>query len=129
MTSILAVDDNEVHCYAIQKLLQTRGFDVRTANFGRGALEAAKASRPDVILLDVNLPDIDGFKVCSDLRENESTREIPVVFHTATSANEVNRTRALMVGGDAFLTYPISPEQLVSVIEGCMAKHKRPRTH
>ena len=123
MISVLAVDDDSIHCYAISRLLKHRGFSVATANCGNVALERAANERPDVVLLDVNLPDLSGFEVCRRLRSDPDTREIAVVFHTATSANEVSRLQAVQVGGDAFLTYPVDQEHLYSVIQGCVAKH------
>src|SRR3569832_78567 len=118
MISVLAVDDNEIHCYAMSMVLQRRGYSVCTARCGSDALELAASVRPDIVLLDVNLPDLSGFEVCRRLRKDPSTREIAVVFHTATSANEVSRTFATHAGGDAFLTYPVNQDHLHSVIQG-----------
>ena len=125
MISVLAVDDNLIHCYAISKVLERNGFSVRTANTGTAALEIIKQEVPDVVLLDINLPDLSGFQVCERLRRDPGTHDVAVVFHTATSANEAARVHATMVGGDAFLTYPVDQEHLNSVIQGCVARHRR----
>jgi CheY-like chemotaxis protein len=125
MISVLAVDDNSIHCYAISKILQRRGFSVATANSGNDALQVVALKKPDVVLLDINLPDLSGFEVCQRLRADPTTRDIAVVFHTAATANEVTRQHASQVGGDAFLTYPVDQEHLYSVIQGCVAKHHR----
>lgn len=124
MISVLTVDDNEIHCYAMSKLLESAGYSVSVANCGTDALKIATTKRPDVVLLDVHLPDLSGFEVCAELRKYPETRNIPVVFHSATSATEVTRTRALSVGADAFLTYPVDKQHLYSVIQGCIARHR-----
>lgn len=124
MISVLTVDDNEIHCYAMSKVLERSGFVVRVANCGNAALEVATAEKPDVVLLDINLPDLSGYEVCELLRKNPGTRNIAVVFHTASSANEASRMHATQVGGDAFLTYPVDQEHLYSVIQGCVARHR-----
>jgi CheY-like chemotaxis protein len=128
MISVLAVDDDSIHCYAISKILERRGFSVATARSGNDALQVVATVKPDVVLLDVDLPDLSGFEVCERLRADPSTKDIAVVFHTATTANEVTRQHARMVGGDAFLTYPVDQEHLYSVIQGCVARHHRPTT-
>jgi CheY-like chemotaxis protein len=126
MISVLTVDDNSIHCYAISKILERRGFSVATASSGNDALQVVASAKPDVVLLDVNLPDLSGFEVCQRLRADPTTRDIAVVFHTAATANEVTRQQARRVGGDAFLTYPVDQDHLYSVIQGCVARHHRP---
>jgi CheY-like chemotaxis protein len=126
MISVLTVDDNSIHCYAISKILERRGFSVATASSGNDALQVVASAKPDVVLLDVNLPDLSGFEVCQRLRADPTTRDIAVVFHTAATANEVTRQQARMVGGDAFLNYPVDQDHLYSVIQGCVARHHRP---
>jgi CheY-like chemotaxis protein len=119
---VLAVDDNDVHRYTIAKLLSASGFDTLLAKNGAEALSLTATSKPDVILLDVMLPDMSGFEVCSSFRSNDSTKEIPVIIHTAVAANEVNCTRALSAGACAFITYPIDRENLVTIINGCVMR-------
>jgi CheY-like chemotaxis protein len=124
MISVLAVDDNEIHCYAISRALRHRGYSVSTADCGEKALQVARLVKPDVVLLDVHLPDLSGFEVCRRLRDDPSTKGIAVLFHTASAANEVSRTFATQVGGDAFLTYPVDQDHLYSIIQGCLARRK-----
>jgi CheY-like chemotaxis protein len=120
--SVLAVDDNDIHRYTIGKLLSASGFDTLLAKNGTEALSLTATSKPDVILLDVMLPDMSGFEVCDSLRSESSTKDIPIVFHTAIAANEVNCTRALSAGACAFITYPIDRENLVTIINGCVMR-------
>jgi CheY-like chemotaxis protein len=120
--SVLAVDDDDVHRYTIGKLLSVSGFDTLLAKNGAEALSLTATSKPDVILLDVMLPDMSGFEVCSSLRSNDSTKEIPVIIHTAVAANEVNSNRAASAGACAFITYPIDRENLATIINGCVIR-------
>src|SRR3954469_21510722 len=102
---ILVVDDNETHLYALQRILEHAGHQVFTANTGTQTLELANREVPDVVLLDINLPDINGYEICSRLKSDEHTRGLAVVFHTATHATAIARNHAESVGASAFLTY------------------------
>jgi|WetSurMetagenome_2_1015567.scaffolds.fasta_scaffold816763_2 CheY-like chemotaxis protein len=113
---ILAVDDNRIHCYALRKLLEHSGHRVTEAHTGLQAIEIALQDQPAVVLLDINLPDITGYEVCARLKADTRTRRIPIIFHTATEATAVARTRAEAAGAMAFLTYPINPEHLLTVV-------------
>jgi len=123
MISVLAVDDNDIHCYAMSKILQRDGYAVVTAESGSAALKILHTQKPDVVLLDINLPDLNGFEVCARLRRDPRMKDVGVIFHTATSASDASRMKATQVGGDAFLTYPVEQEHLRSVIQGCVARH------
>ena len=123
---VLAVDDNEAHCYALRKLLENSGFEVFTAHTGADALAIARNELPNVVLLDIHLPDLDGYKICTQLKEDEITKRIPVVFHTATEPPGVAKNYATSLGAAAFLTYPIDGAQLVSVVQGAAARAIRP---
>jgi len=120
--SVLAVDDDEVHRYTIGKLLSASGFDTRVAKNGAEALSLTAESKPDVILLDVMLPDMSGFEVCNSLHSENSTKDIPIIFHTAIAANEVNCNRAVSAGACAFITYPMNRENLATIITGCVMR-------
>lgn len=120
---ILVVDDNQIHAYAMRKMLEEEGYSVLEAHSGERAVELTREHAPDLLLLDVNLPDFDGFEVCRQVREwNENLPAI--VFHTATSANETSHRRAMSVGATSFLTYPVAREQLLLVILTSIARSK-----
>ncbi len=125
MISVLTVDDDDLHCCAISKVLERNGYSVTIAKCGKAALNLVESLKPDVVLMDVHLPDLSGYEVCRRLRSNPKTCDIAVVFHTASAANEVSRYHASQVGGDAFLTYPVDQEHLYSVIQGCIARHRK----
>jgi CheY-like chemotaxis protein len=119
---VLAVDDNVTHSYALRKILEHSGFEVLIAHSGAESLALARNECPDVVLLDINLPDMTGYDVCSRLKTEKSTSQIPVVFHSATEATGPARNQAESVGASAFLTYPIDPYQLTLVLQGVKAR-------
>ena len=115
-THVLAVDDNRVHSYAIEKKLRHVGFPVKCVFNGNDALAEIRSGIYDVVLLDVNLPDISGFDVCSSIRSDLKLRQPAIIFHSATHASEMSFRRAHELGADAFLTYPIESEALAAVL-------------
>ena len=108
---VLVVDDEESITELVSMALRYEGFDVQTASSGYGALEQIDSFRPDLILLDVMLPDIDGFNIAERLRRDR--RDIPVLFLTARDATE-DKVRGLTIGGDDYVTKPFSVAELVA---------------
>ncbi len=116
---ILNVDDDDAGRYAITKILESQGFEVREARTGAEALDRVRQN-PDLVLLDVHLPDMSGFEVCSRIKSGPATRDIPVVYLSASSTSLEDRTRGLEHGGDAYLTEPIAPELLAATIRALL---------
>jgi len=110
---LLLVDDEDNLRSMLEAALRYEGFDVRAAASGRDALAAAGSDGPDLIVLDVMLPDLDGFEVCRRLR-NDGVR-IPVLFLTARDGTD-DKVRGLTLGGDDYLVKPFSLEELVARI-------------
>ena len=113
---ILSVDDNEASRYAIARTLRQAGFRVIEAGTGMEALRRARADAPDLILLDVKLPDIDGFEVSRRLKADVETASIPVLQITATYSSTEHWAEALNAGADGYLTHPAEPIVLIATI-------------
>lgn len=116
MARVLAVDDDPVILRLLQLNLELEGHEVATAVDGRQALEQVAAWGPEVVLLDVMMPHVDGFQVCQQLRDDPATRDIPVVFLSA-KAQSSDVERGNEVGGTAYVTKPFDPLALVELIE------------
>lgn len=116
---LLLVDDEDNLRSMLEAALRHSGFEVESVGDGRTALERAKASRPDLILLDVMMPDLDGFEVCRRLRSDNV--RTPVVFLTAKDATE-DKVRGLTLGGDDYLVKPFSLEELVARVQAVLRR-------
>ena len=119
---ILAIDDNKDSHIIIKALIKDAFPDALTLTALSGAqgLELAAAEDPDVILLDIIMPDIDGFKVCQKLKADNNLREIPVVFLTSLKGEKETRLRALEAGAEAFLAKPIDEVELIVQIRAML---------
>jgi putative two-component system response regulator len=107
---IFVVDDESQNIDVLRRLMTRLGYDVVTASDGESALQSVVRDRPDLILLDVNMPGIDGFEVCHRLKADPATRLIPVVLVTTLTASE-DRIRGIEAGADDFLSKPpVIPE-------------------
>jgi len=116
---ILVVDDDEMVLMALDELLKPEGYDVQTVGSGKEALQKLEQGAFDLIMLDVIMPEMDGFDLCKRIREKEKFRETPVVFLTAKSREE-DRVRGLEAGANLFLSKPISPDKLLGIISSTL---------
>ena len=122
-TRVLVVDDVENITFLLGSALRHFGFDVTTASTGRQGLDAVRSFEPDLVLLDVMLPDLDGFEVCRRMRQDGE--RVPVLFLTARDATE-DRVRGLTLGGDDYVAKPFSLEEVVARIHAILRRHGRP---
>ena len=118
---VLAVDDEEHITELVAMALGFNGFEVERAATGRTALAAVAARRPDLIVLDVMLPDLDGFEVARRLRQGEGSTRIPVIFLTARDAT-VDKVEGLRLGVDDYVTKPFSIEELVERVKAVLRR-------
>ncbi len=118
MSKILAIDDQKDNLITISALLKNLipGCTVLTAQEGEEGIGLAKSELPDVIILDIKMPGMDGFEVCTRLKGNADTKHIPVVLLTAIHTDMESRVRGLDIGADAFLTKPINEAELIAQI-------------
>ncbi|MDD3375561.1 MAG: EAL domain-containing protein [Candidatus Omnitrophica bacterium] len=119
---ILVVDDEQSISKTLKLLLETRGYDVDVAETGREALEKA-LKKPDIILLDLVLPDIPGFDVCRKLRENKTTRLIPIIILSVRYLYE-DKVEGLYLGADDYITKPFEYEELFARVEAVIRRRQ-----
>ena len=119
---ILVVDDEPYIADLLATSLRFVGFDVRTAGTGREALATAETYQPELLVLDVMLPDLDGFDVLRRLRA--SGRRVPVVFLTARDATE-DKVSGLTIGGDDYVTKPFSLEEVIARIRAVLRRSRQ----
>ena len=111
--TIAVVEDDRDLCTLLEYNLRNAGFRVVTLNRLGGALESIENHRPDLIILDVMLPDGDGFEFCRQLRARTVVSDVPILFLTARS-QEMDRVYGLEIGGDDYITKPFSPRELLA---------------
>ncbi len=117
---VLLVDDQPFFLAFARDLLTPAGYDVQTASGGAEALKVAEAGRPDAILLDVEMPGMDGFETCRRLKSNRATAGIPVVVLTTTLDARV-KERALEAGAAAAFVKALSPDRLRVILDAVLA--------
>jgi len=121
MATILVVEDNEASRDALARRLQRRGYDVVLAVDGQQAVSVAQSAQPDLILMDLGLPIIDGWEATRRLKADASTQHIPIIVLSAHAMTN-DRDLALAAGGDDFDTKPIRFEPLIGKITSLLAR-------
>lgn len=119
---ILIVEDEESLLKLESILLSSKGYSVVGVMDGKAALEEVKVNRPDLVVLDVMLPEMDGFEVCRHIKENPETSSIPVVMLTAKKSNN-DVERGKQAGAEAYITKPFKSAKVIEVIEGLISGH------
>ena len=119
MTRVLVIDDEAPIRLLCRVNLEAEGMEVLEAADGPSGLEQAREQAPDVILLDVMMPGLDGWRVAEELLEDERTSEIPIIFLTAR-AEFRDRARGLDIGGVDYVTKPFNPVDLAPLVQGLL---------
>lgn len=116
MRKILLVDDDATTTLVLDAMLSEEGFDVSVVNDSRKTVDAARETQPDVILLDLMMPGIDGIEVCKLLRAESQFEKTPILFFTAIGDLDY-KSAAYQAGADDFLVKPIHPKELIARIK------------
>ncbi len=123
-STILVVDDDEPSRYSIRRVIQQAGYKALEASTGEGALETAVRERPDLIVLDVRLPDISGWEVCKRLKADPATSVIPIIHLSSTYIDSTSIAAGLEGGADAYLTQPIDSLVVVATVRALLRARK-----
>jgi DNA-binding response OmpR family regulator len=124
MAKILIVDDEPDIVTALGIRMKAAGYEVITAADGMEGLDAARKQNPDLVLLDIMLPKLDGYKVCRILKFDENYRHIPILMITA-KVTDINKKMGEEVGADAYITKPFNSDELMAKIKETLEKSKK----
>jgi DNA-binding response OmpR family regulator len=124
MTRVLVIDDEAPIRLLCRVNLEAEGMEVLEASDGPSGLALARAERPDVILLDVMMPGLDGWGVAEQLTDDDGTQQIPIIFLTAR-AEFRDRARGLDIGGVDYVTKPFNPIELATLVEDLLERIER----
>lgn len=121
MKKVLVVDDDVDFCEATKLLLDSKGYEVILAHDGKEGLEKVRAGRPDLVILDVMMPEMNGYDVCVVLKADEELKKIPVILLTAVDQHLFKTTytqaMGLMTEADDYIAKPVEPQDLVKRVE------------
>ena len=120
---VLLVDDEPNILLSLQFLMKKAGYDVRTASDGEAALAEIARARPDIVLLDVMMPKLDGFSVCQRIRANPELSSLRVIMLTARG-RDVEREKGLALGADDYITKPFSTKDAIERVAEVLARAK-----
>jgi DNA-binding response OmpR family regulator len=119
--TVLLIDDEKDILEMVRYSLEKEGFDAIMASDGQSGLDIANRHKPDIIILDLMMPGLDGVEVCKRLRSNAATRAIPIIMLTARAA-ETDRIVGLEMGADDYITKPFSPRELVARVKAVLRR-------
>ena len=120
MAKVLVVDDHERNCYLRSQILEEAGYDCIQASTGTEAVEKCTSEKPDLLLLDIHLPDFSGFEVCRRIRANQETASVMIIQISASALDLKDALTGLSGGADDFLLEPVEPELLVAKVRSLM---------
>lgn len=118
---IAVIEDNKTNIKLIRYQLKAAGFDIKVEETGNAGLKMIKTLKPDMIILDIGLPDIDGFEVCKKLRNDVTTRDYPIIMLTARGG-DCDKIEGLSLGADDYITKPYNAEELILRINNLLTR-------
>jgi len=121
---VLIVDDEPNIVTSLEFLMRGDDYDVRVARNGEEALQLAESFRPDIVVLDVMMPQRSGFEVCQKIRENPILRDVKIIMLTA-KGREVEKEKGLDLGANAYVTKPFSTKELMNTVRGLLPRSER----
>jgi DNA-binding response OmpR family regulator len=121
---VAVIEDNQINIDLIRYQLEVEGFEVFIEKTGEKGMKMIKNQEPDLVLLDIGLPDIDGFELCENLRSDEMTKDYPIIMLTAR-AEDSDRIEALKLGADDYITKPYNAEELILRIRNLLKRTEK----
>jgi two-component system alkaline phosphatase synthesis response regulator PhoP len=118
---ILVIEDDPATSRLVEYSLRHQGYEVVKASNGLEGIRMARSEAPDLVILDVMLPGLDGFEICHRLRSDAATARLPILMFSA-KAQEIDKTTGLKVGADEYLTKPAAPADIVARVQKLLAK-------
>ncbi len=126
---ILMADDNEDSILILKKALESKGHTVNIASNGIEALNLAKKSPPDMIISDVLMPEMDGFRLCQIVKQDKGLRKIPFIFYSATYTDPENEELGTAVGASRYILKPVEIDKFLDIIDEAIEEHKNKKLH
>ena len=121
---IAVIEDNQMNIDLIRYQLEVEGFEMLCEKTGKKGMEMIKSQEPDLVILDVGLPDIDGFKLCENLRSDQKTKDYPIIMLTAR-VEDSDRIEGLKLGADDYITKPYNAEELILRIRNLLKRTEK----
>ena len=121
---IAVIEDNKTNIKLIRYQLEAAGFDINVEETGNAGLKTIRNQKPDMIILDIGLPDIDGFEVCKTLRNDATTKDYPIIMLTA-KGDDRDKIEGLSLGADDYITKPYNAEELILRINNLLTRSKK----
>lgn len=124
MTKVLVVEDNKLDRTLLGEMLTYKNYVLEVASDGFEALKSAKSSKPDIIISDIMMPVMDGFTLLRELKKDETTKHIPLVFYSAHYVDEKDKELALKLGASGFVFKPVEFKELINKIESVLGEYE-----
>ena len=121
---IVVIEDNKTNIKLIRYQLEAAGFEINVEETGNAGLKTIRNQKPDMIILDIGLPDIDGFEVCQTLRNDATTKDYPIIMLTA-KGDDRDKIEGLSLGADDYITKPYNAEELILRINNLLTRSKK----